>query len=263
MGRHRIPSFQASLVWNGWNCREKQRDRGGKWSRHSKGTGPACKALLCPACTSLSGRGSPGPSCSSQKLRCSIQVCSRTKAAVDSLCSWAWPGGRGGGRSSHSGEGNLPCSLTALPSYRLPLGGRAFFSPLNTSKDLPSSRLWPHQGGQMQSWGIRMKAQSQQFFLSRPILTDYIQLKWLVNQSMSLSVSFSLEGCQTTLPPPHTRGLNIQMWVGFLFVCCFVGDFFFVIFYPAKLKKYIMAACLFLFFFFLFLFPNSLTKRYI
>lgn len=232
------------------NCRETQRDRGGKWSRHSKGTGPACKALLCPACTSLSGRGSPGPSCSSQKLPCSIQVCSRTKAAVDSLCSWAWPGGGGGGRSSHSGEGNLPCSLTALPSYRLPLGGRAFFSPLNTSKDLPSSRLWPHQGGQMQSWGIRMKAQSQQFFLSRPILTDYIQLKWLVNQSMSLSVSFSLEGCQTTLPPhPIQEDLTYKCGWDFCLFVVLWGIFFCNILSCQIKKIYYGSLFVFVFFF--------------
>lgn len=54
--------------------------------------GPVFEALLGPSCTSLSGRGSPEPSCSFQKL-CFIQVCSRAKAAVDSLS--ALEGGQG------------------------------------------------------------------------------------------------------------------------------------------------------------------------
>lgn len=49
--------------------------------------------------------------------------------------------------------------------------------------------------------------------------------------------------------------------MGGIFVCLlFCGGFFFVIFYPAKLKKYIMAACLFLFFFFS-LFISKFTNK--
>lgn len=98
--------------------------------------------------------------------------------------------------------------------------------------------------------------------LSRPILTDCIQLKRLVNPSIAPSVSFSPEGCQTPSPAPVQEDLTYKCGWGFLFVCFilflfFVG-FFFVIFYPAKLKKYIMAACWVLFFF---LFISKFTNK--
>lgn len=68
------------------------------------------------------------------------QVCSRTKAAVNSfsLCSWGWSEGGRGSQGSHSRVGSdLGLSPLHPPSYRRPLRERALFSPLNTNKALP------------------------------------------------------------------------------------------------------------------------------
>lgn len=96
MERHRVPSSQALTILKPMELQRKAAKPRRKASERAdtlRGTeGPAFKALLSPSRTSLSGRGSPGPSCSFRRLR-SIQVCSRAKAAVDSLS--ALEGGQG------------------------------------------------------------------------------------------------------------------------------------------------------------------------
>lgn len=153
MGRHRIPSSQASRFWNGWNCREKQRNREGNNGANT----PREQDLRARPCSVP-----PAPASVAEAPSWSFAAPSRFSQEQKQLwvrvCSWGWSGGRGGSRSSQSREGNFALTrptILEMASWRK--GSRR----RNTSKDSPSSLLWPHL---MQSSGVRMKARNQQLF---------------------------------------------------------------------------------------------------
>lgn len=144
-----------------------------------------------------------------------------------------------------------------LPSHGRPLTGRedsvkrcrhlhkhGFFHSTGI-KDFPSGLLRPHRGALMQGSGAFRVKPSSNSPSNTPIPSKIYTTK-MICEPKHLTTSFCFSPQRVVKQP-------------FFFFSCTIGlslrykFFFFAIFYPAKLKKYIMAACLFLFFFFLFI----------
>lgn len=122
--------------------------------------------------------------------------------------------------------------------YRWPLREREdagnrlqkLVSPLNRNNGLPMGLLGPHEGAWVQGPGVRREARLQHF----SVRADSVKNTHSSNdcEPKHLTTSCCFFPSKVVKQPffSCTIGLNIQI-------------FFFAIFYPAKLKKYIMAAC--------------------